>query len=133
MSHNPYDVPASKLAAVITFEAKKGKAERTAPTVKQGFAVFIDTFCQGRVPIVSECDGKAGSKGHWVVYATELEAQLEIADDMMERLRQFIDSKGEERDFEDASEFEEFILPVDVDANGVVWDEQGNSYGTGPE
>jgi hypothetical protein len=47
----------------------------------------------------------------YVVFATECEAQLEIADCRMTRLREFIDGH---RDFEDATTTEEYILPVTV-------------------
>lgn len=61
-----------------------------------------------------------------VIYATELEAQREIADDLMERLRQFMEG---EREFDDAITVEDFILPVDVWPNGSISTEDGSIFG----
>lgn len=59
-------------------------------TLRDGFCIYIDTFCQGPVPAVSDENG-------YVTFETELEAQKEIVDNQMTRLRQFLDG---ERDFE---------------------------------
>jgi hypothetical protein len=67
------------------------KDESAAP-LRSGFCIYINTFCQGPVPAVSDENG-------YVVFTSELEAQREIADYQMTRLRQFLDG---ERDFEDA-------------------------------
>jgi len=75
-----------------------------------GFCIYIDTLFQGPVPVVSDGDGKP------VVFATELEAQREVAAHQMIRLRQFLD---EERDFDDAMTQEEYVVPVTVHADGV--------------
>lgn len=83
-----------------------------------GFCIYIDTFFQGSVPSVS--DGE-----RYVVFDTEIEAQKEIADNMMTRLRQFIDG---ERDFEDAIVVEEYVVPVTVHPDGVITDEAGNRF-----
>jgi len=61
-----------------------------------------------------------------VVYPAIEAAQREIADDAMERLRQFLDG---ERDFDDAMTIEDYILPVDVLPDGSVVDEDGNLFG----
>ncbi len=61
-----------------------------------------------------------------VVYPTELEAQREIADDLMERLRQFL---AGERDFDDAITVDDFILPVDVWPDGSISIEDGSTFG----
>ncbi len=63
-----------------------------------------------------------------MTYATEREAQLEIIDDLQERLRQFI---AGERDFADATTIEEFILPVDVSADGFITTEDDSVFGKG--
>jgi hypothetical protein len=51
------------------------------------------------------------------VFATELEAQLEIADCRMIRLREFIAGY---RDFDDATTTEEYIVPVTVHPDGAA-------------
>jgi hypothetical protein len=61
-----------------------------------------------------------------VVYPTLEAAQREIADDVMEKLRQFLEG---ERDFEDAMTVENYILPVDVLPDGSVLDEDRNCFG----
>ena len=61
-----------------------------------------------------------------VVYATELEAQREIADGLIEHLQQFLDG---ERDFEDAISVDDFILPVDVWPDGSISIEDGSIFG----
>ena len=59
------------------------------------------------------------------VFPTETEAQREIADDLIIRLREFIDG---ERDFEDAMTVEEFIVKVRVLLDGSIEDECGNRF-----
>jgi hypothetical protein len=59
------------------------------------------------------------------VFETELEAQKEIADHIMTRLRQFLDG---EREFEDAITTEEFVVPVTVYPGGVITDENGGCF-----
>lgn len=54
-----------------------------------------------------------------------MEAQREIADNMMTRIQQFLDG---ERDFEDALTVEEYVLPVTVNPDGVIADEYGNCF-----
>ena len=44
----------------------------------QGFCIFINTFCHGPVPSVSDENG-------YIVFATELEAQREIVDNGQRR------------------------------------------------
>jgi hypothetical protein len=60
---------------------------------KPAFCIFIDTVCEGRIP--------AWRDEHLmpVVYPTVEAAQREIADDVMEKLQQFLEG---ERDFDDA-------------------------------
>jgi hypothetical protein len=94
--------------------------EPLATTV--GYCIYINTLFQGPVPV--ERDDKENP----VVYATELEAQRVIAEDVIERLRQFLEG---EREFEDAMTVEEYILPVDVSVDGSIWDEDGNHFGNG--
>lgn len=61
-----------------------------------------------------------------VVYTTELEAQREIADNLMEHLQQFLDG---EREFDDAITVEDFILPVDVWSDGSISIKDGSTFG----
>jgi hypothetical protein len=93
----------------------------TAPAgTRNAFCIFIDTLCEGRVPLVTDGGGR------YVVFDTELEAQKEIADDAMTRLQQFMDG---ERDFDDAITVEEYILPVTVHPDGSFTDEAGKTHG----
>ena len=85
-----------------------------------GFCIYIDTFFQGPVPVVSDGDDK------YVVFETELDAQKEIADYAMTRIQQFLDG---ERDFGDAMTVEEYTVPVTVHPDGSITDEAGNSFG----
>ncbi len=87
---------------------------------RNGFCIYINTFCQGPVPVVSDGDDK------YVVFETELDAQKEIADYAMIRIQQFLDG---ERDFDDAMTVEEFAVPVAVHADGTITDEDGNCFG----
>ena len=91
-------------------------ASRTDSThLRSGFCIYIHTLCQGAVPVVSDCEW-------YTVFETELEAQKEIADHLMTRLRQFLDG---ERDFEDAITTQEFVVPVTVHPDGLITDENG--------
>ena len=94
--------------------------QATTPTVWNGYSIFINTLCQGPVPVVSDGEGK------YVVFRTELEAQREIVDDLQIRLQQFLDG---ERDFDDAMTVEEYVLPVTVHPDGVIKDEAGKCFG----
>lgn len=60
-----------------------------------------------------------------VVFATELEAQREIADSQLIRIRQFLDG---EREFDDAITTDEFVLPVVVWSDGAISTEAGQRY-----
>lgn len=87
---------------------------------RKGYCIFIDSVCEGRIPAWHD------EKSMPIVYSTLAAAQREIADDVMEKLRQFFDG---ERDFEDAMSVEDYILPVDVLADGSIIDEDGNFFG----
>lgn len=91
----------------------------SSPQLRDGFCIYIDTLCQGPVPVVS--DGE-----RYIVFETELEAQKEIVDNQMTRLQQFLDG---EREFEDAIAVEEYVVPVSVHPDGVIVDEDGNCFG----
>ena len=90
------------------------------PKLRDGFSIFIDTVCEGRIPAWHD------EQGMPVVYSTIEAAQREIADDVMEKLQQFIEGT---RDFEDATTVEDYILPVDVLPDGSILDEDGNQFG----
>ena len=85
---------------------------------RSGFCIFIDTLFQGLVPGVSNENG-------YIVFETEREAQLDIADFMMTRLREFIDG---ERDFDDAIETEEYVVPVTVHPDDTFTDDCGRRF-----
>lgn len=78
---------------------------------RSAYAIFTRTICEGLVPAWYD------DRNLPVVYATELEAQREIADDLMEQLQQFLDG---EREFDDAISTDDFILPVDVWPDGSI-------------
>lgn len=86
---------------------------------KSGYCIYIDTLCQGPVPSVADKDG-------YVVFQSEVEAQKEIVDFIMIRLREFLDG---ERDYEDAVTLEEYVVPVTLLKDGVITDEDGNCFG----
>ena len=87
--------------------------------MKKGFCIYINTLCQGPVPILTDEDG-------YVVFETELKAQKEIVDNQITRLQQFLDG---EREFEDAIEVEEYVVAVTAYPDGKIVDENGRSFG----
>ncbi len=91
--------------------------------METGYCIYINTLCQGPVPVVSDENG-------YVVFETALAAQMEIADYMMTRLRQFMDG---ERDYGDAITVEEYVVPVTVHLDGTFTDEDGNCFGPNVE
>jgi hypothetical protein len=86
---------------------------------KAGFCIYIDTVCDGAVPV------EHYDKGNAIVYATVTDAQRVIVEDTIERLRQFLEG---ERDFEDAISVKEYILEVDVFPDGSITDAAGNIF-----
>jgi len=78
--------------------------------IRSAYAIFIPTVFQGIVPACYEDD-------YPVAFATEVEAQREIADNQLIRIQQFLDG---ERDFDDAMVTDEFVLPVDVWPDGRI-------------
>ena len=87
---------------------------------KLGYCIYINTLCEGPVPI------ERNEKGMPVVYFQLVEAQRSIAEDVIERLRQFLEGY---RDFEDAMTVEEYIQKVRVFADGSILDENGARFG----
>ena len=100
--------------------------QSTPSKMRPGFCIYLNTFCQGPVPVVSHCDGNSDDDGKYVVFETELEAQREIVAYALIRLQQFLDG---ERDFDDAITVEEYMVPVKVDLNGRITDDTGNQFG----
>jgi hypothetical protein len=88
--------------------------------MRSAFAIFESTFFSGVIPTWRDENGCIST------YATEREAQLEIAEMLMEQLRQFL---AGERDFGDASTTGDFILPVEVWPDGTVETDAGRRFG----
>lgn len=86
---------------------------------KNGYCIFVDTVCTGMTPVWRDEDGE------WVVYETKAEAQAQILDDFLERLRQYLDG---EREFDDAMEVEDIICKVERLSDGSVVDEFGRVF-----
>ena len=86
---------------------------------ESAYCIYITTICEGPVPAVRDGRGKP------CVFKNELEAQREIADNAMTRLREFIDG---EREFEDAMTVEEYVVSVDVYPDGSIVDADGRSF-----
>ena len=82
--------------------------------------IFIHTLSGEKVP------AWRGPQGHYLLHPTERDAQLEIAEDLIEKLLQFRDG---ERDFEDAIGVEDFIEAVIAYDDGTFVDAGGNRYG----
>jgi len=87
--------------------------------VRSGYAIFCPTVFQGTMPACYEGD-------YPIVFATERDAQREIADNQLTRIQQFLDG---ERDFDDAITTDEFVLPVNVWPDGSISIEGGRVYG----
>lgn len=93
---------------------------RVVENNRSGYCIFIDTLCEGAVPLVRDENGLP------FVFASRIEAEREIADDLITRLQQFIDG---EREFEDAMTAEEYVVEVDVLSDGSVIDSDDNHFG----
>jgi hypothetical protein len=91
--------------------------------LRNGFCIYINTFCQGPVPVVSDENG-------YVVFETELAAQREIVDNLQIHLQEFLDG---EREYEDAITVEEYVVPVTIHPDGTITDEVGRCFGPKPE
>jgi hypothetical protein len=104
---------------VFYFRTSNG-VRKTRQPVRSAFAIFTQTICEGLVPAWYDENNMP------VTYATELEAQREIADDLIEHLQQFL---GGEREYHDAITVGDVILPVDVWPDGSISIEDGRSFG----
>ncbi|MBL9201167.1 MAG: hypothetical protein JNL39_11700 [Opitutaceae bacterium] len=87
---------------------------------RPAFAIFTETVCDGQVPAWRDKNGLP------VSYPTEREAQIEIAETLIEHLHQFI---AGEREFADALISGDFILPVHVLPDGTIQTEDGRRFG----
>jgi len=90
------------------------------PRTRHAFAIFEDTLCQGMMPTWRN------EHGVIITYPTEREAQIEIAEMLMEQLRQFL---AGHRDFDDARTTGDFILPVEVWPDGTIRIGDGRRFG----
>ena len=79
--------------------------------MKTGFAIFINSLAEGSVPLVYDGSGKPS------IFRTQIEAQREVADNIITRLQEFIEGQ---RDFDDALFVEEYILKVAVLPDGSI-------------
>lgn len=93
---------------------------RPKVTTRSAFAIFTITLCEGLVPAWHDEHGLP------VTYSTEREAQLEIVDELIEKLRQFI---AGQRPLADVLTIEDFILPVEVFPDGTTQTEDGRRFG----
>lgn len=87
---------------------------------RAAFAIFEDTLFQGMMPTWRD------ETGFPVTYPTEREAQIEIAEMLIEHLHQFI---AGERDFDDARTTGDFILPVKAWPDGTIETDDGRRFG----
>ncbi|HZQ45406.1 MAG TPA: hypothetical protein VFC07_00220 [Verrucomicrobiae bacterium] len=94
-------------------------SRKASQNVRAGYCIYINTLCQGPVPILTDGEGK------YIVFETEVEAQREIVDHAMIRLQQFLDG---ERDFDDAIMVEEYVVSVTLHQDGSFTDEAGNRF-----
>jgi len=88
---------------------------------KRGFCIFINTIFQGAIPVE-----RYGDTGFPFVYPTQEAAEREIAEDVINRLTEFLEG---EREFDDAISPEEYVVEVSVFPDGSVEDEAGYRFG----
>jgi hypothetical protein len=88
--------------------------------IRKAFCIYIDTACDGPVPVIRN------KQGFPFVHETLLAAQCEIVEDTMTRLEEFL---AGERDYEDAITVEEYVVEVEVFADGSIRDESGRCFG----
>jgi len=86
-------------------------------TVRKGFCIYIDALFEGPVPVERD------EVGNPFVYDRLVAAERVIAEDAIGRLHEFL---AGERDFDDAITIEEYVVPVDVLADGSVVDPDGH-------
>ena len=87
---------------------------------RSAFAIFQQTVCDGVVPTWRDEHG-------WpIIYSTKREAQCEVADMLIQQLKQFV---AGEREFDDALTTGDFILPVEVWPDGTIETDNGLRFG----
>lgn len=94
--------------------------QSTHQPVRSAYSIFVQTLCDGLVPAWYD------ERSFPVVYDTELEAQRELANNLIEHLHQFLDG---EREFGDAISIDDLILPVNVWPDGSISTEDGSIFG----
>lgn len=87
------------------------KTERVHSPSTTAYALYVDTVCDGPVPVEFDADGKP------VLYPTLEAAQRVIAEDVIDRLHQYL---AGQREFEDALNPEEYACPVAVLPDGSL-------------
>lgn len=90
---------------------------------RRGFCIYMNTFFQGPTLAVTENEDQP------CVFATEAEAQREIAIFLMTRLKQFLNG---ERDFADAITVNEYVVSATVLPDGSIIDDVGRCFGKSP-
>ena len=95
------------------------ETDKRETPVSSAYCIYINTIGEGVVPSVRGDDVLP------YVYETRREAEVDIAELMMDRLQEFMDGN---RDFDDAMTVEEYIVEVDVFADGSIGDEDGNYF-----
>lgn len=92
----------------------KVQQKTKAPKDQNRWIILVDTVCDGWVPYEWKCEkGKPDSP---VTYATEREAEKEVAEVIIEYLRDFIEDEREEMDLcEDCS-----VVPCTVSPEGII-------------
>lgn len=87
------------------------KTEQTQSPSITAYVLYVDTLCDGSVPVEFDANGKP------VLYPTLEAAQRVIAEDIIDRLHQYL---AGQREFEDALNPEEYVCPVVVLPDGSV-------------
>ena len=85
-----------------------------------GFCIYIDTLLDGSVPV------ERTTAGNPFVYPNREVAERQIAEDVMDRILEFL---AGERDFEDAITIEEYVVEIDVLPDGSTVDKSGSHFG----
>src|SRR4051812_39496231 len=86
-----------------------------------GYCIYLRTIAEGDVPSARD------DRDMPCVFATRIEAEREIADNLITRLQEFIDG---DREYEDAMTVEEYVVEVDVLPDGSIVDADGNHFGS---
>jgi hypothetical protein len=86
---------------------------------RNSYCIYVNTVCDGPVPVERD------EHGNPVTYLTRTDAEKVIAEDVIERLRQFLD---DEREFDDALTIEEYVTEVKVLPDGSIVDAAMNHF-----